>query len=176
MPTHVALLRGLNVGGHRVKMDDLRACFADMGFGDVWTFIASGNVVFTSDREDRPVLEREIEAHLESALGYAVATFLRSPDELSSVAAFEPPGHREGHALYVVFLKEPADGPMRERFAEVESPADRFAFEGREIYWSIDGKMSESSLFGSGLDKAIGKTPSTTRNTTSVRKLVARLG
>ena len=49
------------------------------------------------------------------------------------------------------------------------------AFEGREIYWSIAGKLSESPLFGPGITKAIGHAPSTTRNMTSVRKLVAKL-
>lgn len=52
MPSHVAFLRGINVGGHRVKMDRLRGLFGEMGSEGVSTFIASGNVHFNSEATD----------------------------------------------------------------------------------------------------------------------------
>jgi len=86
MPRYVALLRGINVGGHVVKMDRLRTVFAAIGCSDVETFIASGNVIFSSPSGDAAALERRAEAALEEALGYEVTTFIRTPEQLQSIA------------------------------------------------------------------------------------------
>lgn len=175
MPRYVALLRGINVGGHRVKMDRLRELFVGMDFEDVSTFIASGNVIFTDDSDDAEALAGRIEQGLADALGYGVETFIRSPEELADAVRFDPPEHEEGRALYVIFLKAPPDAAVRARFAEIDSQTDRFTFSGREIYWSIEGKLSDSPLFAKGLGKAIGDATTTSRNTTSLRRLVAKL-
>lgn len=90
MDRYVALLGGINVGGHRVKMSDLRSLFETMGFDGVETFIASGNVIFGSAVRDTDALERQIEHHLHDALGYKVPTFIRSWEELNAVADFQP--------------------------------------------------------------------------------------
>jgi uncharacterized protein (DUF1697 family) len=178
IPDHIALLRGINVGGHRVKMDRLRALFADMGFRGVETFIASGNVIFSSEASDQAALADRIEHGLREGLGYAVPTFMRTPSEVEAVAGYDP---RTGHAdspdgsLYVVFLKQPPDDAMRARFTPLESSFDRFVFDGREIYWSMAGKLSASPLFGTGLEKAVGAAPCTLRNITSVRRLVDKV-
>ena len=87
MPRYIALLRGINVGGHRVKMDRLRGLFEARGFEDVATFIASGNVIFSSDSVDAASLGRDIEEHLENELGYEVATFIRTPAEMTATSA-----------------------------------------------------------------------------------------
>ena len=92
MPKYIAFLRGINVGGHRVKMDRLRAIFAELGLKDVSTFIASGNVLFTTESGDADGLRERIESQLASQLGYEVPTFLRSPAELAAIVAFSPPG------------------------------------------------------------------------------------
>ncbi len=172
---YVALLRGINVGGHRVKLDDLRRMFSELGLEDVVTFLASGNVIFSAASEDEAGLTGRIELHLADRLGYEVPTFLRAPAELGRVASFRPPGHAEGRSLYVIFLRAPADDELRTRFAEVDSESDRFTVSGREVYWSIEGKLSESPLFGAGLDRIAGDAPATTRNVTSLQRLVAKL-
>ena len=184
MARHIAFLRGINVGGHRVKMDRLRELFEELGFSDVDTFIASGNVIFTgqsSDPDNDPAaLEREIEHHLEQELGYEVATFIRSPSELKAIAAFEPyaPWGEEGpdDSLYVIFLPAPPDAESCERFDDLGTPMDDFQISRREIYWLIKGKLTDSPLFGAGLAKATGDVPNTTRNMKTVRRLVARYG
>ena len=90
MPRYVAFLRAINVGGHTVAMASLRRHFEDAGCCGVETVIASGNVLFESSSRSAAVLEKRIAAHLEGRLGYAVATFLRTPDELASIAAHRP--------------------------------------------------------------------------------------
>ena len=82
MTTHIALLRGINVGGHRVKMERLRALFGELGFCNVRSFIQSGNIFFEMDERDVAALTTRIETHLAASLGYAVPTFLRTTGDL----------------------------------------------------------------------------------------------
>lgn len=79
---YIAFLRGINVGGHSVKMERLREIFSELGFENVRTYIQTGNVFFETDEQDRIKLRNKIEAHLVDALGYAVPTFLRTTEEL----------------------------------------------------------------------------------------------
>lgn len=90
MQRYFALLRGINVGGHRIKMDRLRELIEALGFAQVETFIASGNVIFSSPSQDVRAMEERIARHLHEALGYEVTTLIRTQSELDSIAAFEP--------------------------------------------------------------------------------------
>jgi uncharacterized protein (DUF1697 family) len=174
-PKHVALLRAINVGGHIVKMDRLRSLFEALSFTAVRTFIASGNVLFEASARGTAGLERKIEAHLERSLGFGVATFLRSPDELGSVAeyaAFPPAVVRDAHALWIAFLKVPPDAAARARVAALACETDDFRVQGREIYWLRRATTSEAIVSGAALERAIAG-PMTARNVTTVRKLAA---
>jgi len=173
---YVALLRGLNVGGHRVKMAHLRSLFQEMGYADVATFIASGNVIFSSTSDDCAAHEEGIQTHLHEALGYEVATFVRTPEELQQVAAFEWAGQGVEDSVYVMFTKEPVGDEVRTALEGLQSETDRFEFRGREIYWLIRGKISESPLFAGAVTKALKAVPNTARNMTSLQKLLAKHG
>lgn len=87
---YIALLRGINVGGHQVKMDALRRLFADLGLANVGSYIQSGNVFFDSDEADRAALRARIERRLRATLGYEVATCLRTVEEFAAVMALDP--------------------------------------------------------------------------------------
>ncbi len=177
MPRFVALLRGINVGGHRVKMERLRELFREMGYSDVDTFIASGNVIFTSSSDDVKAHGRTISSRLQGTLGYEVATFIRTPREVEAAASFEsevgasPPG-----SIYVIFSEAPLGDDVRSALSALESETDRFVFRGRETYWVMSGKLSESPLFGGEVTRALKGVPHTTRNITSLRKLAAKHG
>ena len=90
MPRYVAFLRAINVGGHTVTMAELRKQFGAMGFTDVETFIASGNVLFSAPSRDSLALARRIERQLHAALGYEVHTFVRTDAEIAAVATHAP--------------------------------------------------------------------------------------
>src|SRR5262249_14987025 len=111
VPRYVALLRAINVGKRIVKMDRLRAEFEAIGFKNVETLIASGNVLFDSPSKSSAALEKRIEAHLFEALGYEVDTYVRTPTELADVCALRPfadsAEHAASNALYVGFVKTP---------------------------------------------------------------------
>ena len=175
MTRYVALLRAINVGGHTVKMDRLRALFEEMGLANVETFIASGNVLFDSSSKSAATIESRVERHLESALGYEVTTFVRPVAELGGIAASHPfeSFERNGHALSVGFLKEALGADARERLLALQAGYDEFHLHDREVYWLCHGKMSDSKVWGRPLDKALGA-HITFRNVTTVRKLAAK--
>ena len=177
MPRFIALLRGINVGGHRVKMDHLRTLFGEMGHTDIATFIASGNVIFSTRAHDPGALQAGIEEQLKAALGYEVPTLIRTPTELEAVASFEGSGDPQpDDSVYVMFTEEPVEDTVRSALEALASDTDRFEFRGREVYWLIRGKVSESPLFGGDVTKAMRGVLHTMRNITSVRKLVAKHG
>lgn len=187
MPQYIAFLRGINVGGHRVKMDRLREVFEESALTSVSTFIASGNVIFSSDSDDASALTDRIEQHLAQELGYEVATFLRSPSQLQEIAAFEAPEvTREGRtaesetaqnaagSVYVMLLREPASEALRASLMELNSETDQFHSSGCEVYWSVQGKVSESPLFGTKLERATRGVSTTMRNINTMRRLAAK--
>lgn len=176
IPRYIAFLRAINVGGRTVKMDHLRRIFADMGYANVETFIASGNVIFDSPATETAVLERAIEAGLHDALGYRVDTFIRTPAELAAVAAMWPFSEADramAHSAYVAFLAAPPDAAGIERLMAHSTPVDAFHVDGREAYWLRRDAVGESSFAGGALEKALGM-PATVRNARTVGKIAVK--
>src|SRR3954462_11828698 len=138
MPRYAAFLRAINVGGHVVKMSDLKRVFEALGFAKVETFIASGNVLFETRATNAVALESRIEAALKRALGYEVATFLRTEAELSRIAqheAFKAADLATAVAHCVVLLRAAPSGDTAERIRALASEADVFHVHERELYW-----------------------------------------
>ena len=176
MPRYVALLRGINVGGHVVKMEQLRALFSSLGFQDVDTFIASGNVLFSAPGTDVEAMERRSEAALRQALGYDVATFIRTPEQLQAIAAHRPfasePAKGQG-TVYVISLKQPLAAAARRQVIALSSPDDEFACKGLEVYWCRRGNLLDSTVSGPEMGKVLGA-QTTMRNRNTIVRLVDR--
>jgi uncharacterized protein (DUF1697 family) len=172
-----AFLRAINVGGRTVRMDRLREVFESIGFGDVETFIASGNVIFTTRSVKRDALERRIEKALAGALGWESDTFVRSAEELAKIARYVPFGpladQPRGSAMHIAFMREPAPDGAHHAIREYGSETDEFHIHGRELYWLIRGRMSDSGFSAARLEKILGG-PVTARNVNTVRRLTAR--
>jgi uncharacterized protein (DUF1697 family) len=173
---YVAFLRAINVGGRTIKMDELRAMFESLGLSNVETFIASGNVIFESV-EDAATLEQRIDDHLHASLGYQAEAFLRSTAELATIAARQPFPESEytenGATLHIAFLSREPSAEAKQAVMALRSPKDDFHIAGRELFWLIRGKMSDSMLKGPELGKALGG-PTTVRNSNTIRRLVAK--
>ena len=91
---YVAFLRGINVGGNKmVKMDDLKKAFESLGFENVRTLLASGNVVFETTREDVAALTKEIEGKLEKIFGFPITGMLRTSEEIHALMVADPFKH-----------------------------------------------------------------------------------
>lgn len=172
MTRTIALLRAINITGRTVKMDRLRVLFAEMGFANVSTYIASGNVLFDGDGAAE-ALEARIEAHLHGALGFEVATFLRTPAEIAAVAAYQPFAREEIEAafgLMVIFLKRAPGDAATARLMTYRNANNDFAVHGREVYWLRRTQQSLSSFSAATLERIL-RAPATLRNVTTVRKL-----
>jgi len=160
-------------------MDRLRELFEGLGLKDVSTFIASGNVVFSADSTDVESLRVEIERCLAEGLGYDVPTFLRTPAQLAEIVPSELSGTEESRqsqpSVYVIFLHAPATGEMRSALEGLSSEMDEFRLAGTEVFWLIQGKISESPLFSGGLEEVFRGAPTTMRNMNTLRRLASKI-
>jgi uncharacterized protein (DUF1697 family) len=173
MPRYIALIRGINLGGHTVKMDRLKRHFEELGFKHVETFIASGNVVFETTSKSAAALEKKITAHLEKSLGFPAMTFVRTDKELAEVLEHDALAEPRPQAVYVAFLSAEPSKEARAKLMSYRSKTDDFHVNGREVYWLCRSHMSDSPFFRVGLEKALG-TKATVRNVTTVTKLVEK--
>jgi uncharacterized protein (DUF1697 family) len=172
---YIAFLRGINLGRRRPKMDHLRSLFVELKFTDVTTFLASGNVVFTSKTGDQRQLVKKIQDHLHQALGYEVDTFVRTRAEVAAAAAFRPFSKAElenpSHTVHVVFLNEAHRAGQEHRLAACRTEVDEFCANGREFYWLCRININESKVWSSPAIKDLALPSVTMRNLTTVRKL-----
>jgi len=176
MSRYIAFLRAINVGGHTVKMDTLRQLFESLGFSGVETFIASGNVVFGTTTRDAKALEKKIEHKLQEALGYEVATFIRTGAELADIANYKPFRQADldaAVALNIAFLADPLDARSKQKLMALRTDIDDFHVHGREIYWLCLKKQSESTFSNAVLEKTLGRR-STLRGADTVKKVAAK--
>ena len=176
MPRLIAFLRAINVGGHVVTMEKLRGIFDALGYSGVETFIASGNVIFSSRARDPGALEPRIERRLQQILGYEVRTFLRTGAEVAAVAghkAFEDRQLRSAKSLNVGFLHRPLGATGVKAVMALRTEIDDFHVHGREIYWLCLKHQGESKVSGAVFEKAL-KIPVTFRGMNTINRLVGR--
>jgi uncharacterized protein (DUF1697 family) len=178
MPKYIAFLRAINVGGHVVKMDYLKNLFVEIGFENVETFIASGNVIFDFKSKNKKSIKDEIEKTLRIKLGYNVTAFIRTVNELKSIAEYNPFGVSELTAkeniLYIAFLDNSSKTDLQKKILSMSNSMNEFHFNEKELYWLCRKKFSESEFSGKTLEKIL-QTETTIRNSTTVRKIAAKL-
>jgi len=171
-----AFLRAINVGGRVVKMDVLRKQFEALGFRDVSTFIASGNVIFETRDENPDALEVRIEERLHKALGFRVATFLRPAPEVTNLAGECTryiPEIEAGSVLYVIFARRAPLPDEKRGLLAHNNEIDQLTVHGRDILWLCRRYLGESTLGGATLEKTCAL-EATVRNATTVRKIAAK--
>jgi uncharacterized protein (DUF1697 family) len=160
----------MNVGAHhRVSNAELQRLFSALGFADINTFRASGNVAFTTGPEPLERLTVRIEDALAEELGYAVPTFLRTAEEMRAICAFEPMEKRlveaAGGKLQVSILAARPSAPVRKRVLALAGERDRLVFGVRELYWLPSGGILETELDLAAIESALGPTTRRTKGT-----------
>jgi uncharacterized protein (DUF1697 family) len=173
MPTYVALLRGVNVGGrHRIPMVDLRRRFEVLGCDEVRTHIQSGNVIF--DRMSAPDGDA-IERDLAETFGFSVPVVLRTAVEMGRVVEHDPFAGLDRSKVHVGFLGSPPEsGAVAACDPEAFTP-ERFAFRGTTLYLYLPGGMAATKL-PTYLERHVN-VPMTIRNwrtTEALARLAAR--
>ncbi|MCW3033287.1 MAG: hypothetical protein JWM60_1632 [Solirubrobacterales bacterium] len=173
MLRHAAFLKGMNLGGRRITNEDLRTSVEALGLGEVQTFRASGNLVFDGGRRSDVSLQRLLERGLHDALGYDVATFIRSRREVLELAAATPFDlSGSSGKLQVALLHEPPTTRARRAALALAGERDRLAFSERELFWLPDGPMSASPLDWTAIERAVG--PTTVRTIGTIEQIAAR--
>ena len=174
---HVALLLGINVGGHRkISKEQLTEIFTGAGFTSVQTCLASGNVLFASTESDEATLQRLIEKRLSDALGYDVDVMVRTIEYIQELIALDPFGAEDvqGRKFYVTFMatSPEATPELPERLPDQGSVA--LGLHDREFF-AISEKARDGSYgdFSKYIIKTFGKGPVTTRNWNTVIKIAA---
>jgi uncharacterized protein (DUF1697 family) len=169
MSRFAAFLRGMNVGGHRLSNEELRAHFTAMGFADVATFRASGNVVFAAEDHAPEQVRERIEQGLAAALGYTVPTFIRTGAEVRTIAAHEPfPRERvqaSAGKLQVSLLTVSPTSKAREQALSLAGEEDGLAFGERELYWLPSGGTLDSALDMKTIERLLGVMTMRTKGT-----------
>ena len=169
MTDYVALLRGVNVGGVTIKMADLAEVVRGLGYTDVKTVLASGNVLFTTP-DAAPAAKKTLEAALRERFGYEAWVHVLTVDAIRTIiAAYPYPRDPERHA-YAVFAVKPE--VRTELLAVKLDPAIEQAKAGDGvIYWSVPKGSTLDSAMGKAQSKASYKPWITTRNLNTLEKL-----
>ena len=177
MVRFAAFLRGMNLGRRRITNEDLRAHVEALGFADVATFRASGNVILTAPDDDAlDAAAQRLETGLREALAYDVPVFARSAEQMRALAAFEPfaaDALAASKGKPQVMLLTQAPRAAARRAALSLAPAeDRFVFEGAELHWLPSAGLSDTTLDLNALAKLLG--PATVRTKGTIELIAAK--
>ncbi|CAA9317354.1 MAG: hypothetical protein AVDCRST_MAG48-2440 [uncultured Friedmanniella sp.] len=170
MTTHVALLRGINVGtAKRVAMPALRELATRLGYADVATHINSGNLLLSTD-EDAATLRRRLEQGIEETFGLHADVVVRTREQLAAALAACPFPDGDPSRVVIAFLAGPAPTGLEERLATVAAEDEPFRVHGCEVHLEY-GHGQASSRLAVALAVTLG-VPATVRNLRTVTKLV----
>ena len=168
MTAYVALLRAVNVGGtSKMPSADLKRLGEEAGFSNVRTFIASGNLVFTSDLDEAAV-KTALESRLETYAGKRIPVLVRTAEEMAAVDRANPFLDERPNWTVAIFLDEPPPSDAAEKVSHVNG--EQVAVGTREIYVAYGAGMGRSKL------RIPAAANGTARNMNSVRKLAGMAG
>jgi uncharacterized protein (DUF1697 family) len=170
MQVYVALIRGINVGGHKkLRMADVKASCEALGWRDVRTHLQSGNVVFRSAKTDRARLAKE----LEGVLGVEATVILRTAAELDEIIAANPmPDEAQGGPSHfvVVFLSATPAAAAMQALRDASKGPEQMQLLGTELYVEYGAGMGTSKLTNALIERKLGVS-GTARNWNTVTKL-----
>lgn len=172
---YAAFLRGINVGGNtKISMEPLRAMFESLGFGNVRSYINSGNVVFDAKKAANEKLESKIEKSIAAEFGMDVSVMVRAIGEIEELLAKNPfeKKQKEGQDIFVVFLKKELSPENEKLLLEQSSPKQNFAVVGPNVLCLMDRGFQDSLLGKKFIDNKL-KTPATARNLRTMKKVVS---
>jgi len=170
----VAFLRAVNVGQRTCPMATLKAIVEGLGYDDVFTYINSGNVAFSTTTKAATV-EKAIEAALLDRFGFEVETFVRTQAQLAAVLAARPFDEPAGHTHMVTFFRSKATAAQVKELEALSNDTDLIVVDGRELHWRIKGGVSDSTITPA-MWRKVPVGPCTSRKTTALEKLLAKLG
>lgn len=178
MPTYLSLLRGINVSGQKqIKMADLKALYESLGFGQVRTYIQSGNVLFESANTDTQALVETIGQGIREQYHFDVPVLVRTAAEIEEVISSNPflndPAVAEDK-LHVTLLDALPAPERLELLRTVHFPPDDFAIREQIIYLHCPDGYGRTKLTNTFFESKL-KVSATTRNWRTMRELHAMM-
>jgi len=170
---YVALLRGINLGGaNQMRMDELKAVFAELGFENIKSYINSGNLAFDTKKTSESKLIKKIEDAVESRFGRRVHIMVRDQNDIERLLKNNPfDGQYESHKhMHVLFLKEPLPAEKEKLLQASALPGEKYEVRGREIYNLLPNGVA-GSLLTKGFFEKKPVVAYTGRNWRTVEKL-----
>ena len=175
MPVYIALLRGINVSGHKiVKMERLRAACAALGFTEVKTYVQSGNVIFASPDRSLVALAKRIERKILEEFGFSVPVFLTTVKELEGVIHRNPFSQKPGidpTKLHVTFLSGDPPPTALGILSPLAAGPEQLKVLGREIHLYCPNGYGNTKLSNTNIEKKLS-VGATTRNWKTINTLL----
>lgn len=175
MQTYIALLRGINVSGHKkIKMVDLKVSLDELNFSDVVTYIQSGNIVFKSDDNSINSLEEKIHNKILKDFGFDVPVLVKTPQELIDAITnnpFEKDATYESKLFAVVFLKDKPLAENIELLKTYDYSPEEYILKDKIIYYYAAKGMGNAKMSNNFFEKKL-KVQATSRNWRTTQKLV----
>ncbi len=169
---YIALLRGINVSGHKlIKMAELKEILVNIGFRDVQTYIQSGNVVFKSEETSIPDMELFIMSGISGKYGFYVEVMVRTVNEFSRIVETNPFPDAEGNKLYITFFRNALQNIPFEELNKVKSASEVYLFQDRIMFLYCPEGYGLTKLSNPFIEKKL-KTVATTRNMNTIVKLL----
>lgn len=170
---YIALLRGINVGGHKkVPMAELRAVLSNSGLDNVQTYIQSGNVIFDTSEISTEKLETKIHNSIKDHFGYEVSIILKKPQEIQSILDRCPFEEGKKEKSYFVMLHNTPGKELVEEASKKEYPNEAYFIIGDCIYFFCATGVGKAKFNSNFFERKL-KTTSTTRNYNTMMKLLS---
>jgi len=171
---YISILRGVNVGGRKVPMANLKSLYEELGFKEVITYIQSGNVIFKTDKTSGQSLEKIIENKINKTFNMVVPVIIRHVYEMKNVVANNPflkiKGIDNGK-LHVTFLEKIPGQAELDNIKKFDYSPDRFIIIDKEVFLYCPGEYGKTQLSNNFFENKL-KVQATTRNWKTVNKLV----
>ncbi|MDT0643925.1 DUF1697 domain-containing protein [Zunongwangia sp. F363] len=172
---YIAILRGINVGGKRkIPMAELREKLGFLGFKNVKTYIQSGNIIFSHDKEKALEIATQLEEFILDTYGFQVPVIIRSAEEIAKAISENPFLSKEIdiERLHLTFLKQIPDAEKIEKAKNANYEPDDFKVLNNNVFIYCSGKYSDSKLTNKFFEDKF-KVSATTRNWKTVLKLAS---
>jgi len=175
MPVVIAMLRGVNVGGHhKIKMEALRALCTKLKLRDACTYVQSGNVIFKTEERDLASLAKRLQNAIERDFGFRPDIILRTSSELREVIARNPFAKRcdiAPNKLLVTFLANDPGQEARNKAAKIKTEPEELRMDRREVYIYFPNGMARPKMSWPAIERML-QTSATGRNWNSVTKML----
>lgn len=174
MENYCAFLRGVNVNGTSMKMIEVSKVFADAEMEDISTVLATGNIIFSSNK-NRSDLKHILEKEMSNYFNYEAFLFLKTKKEVADIFSKNPFIKSEDNHIYIFVGIEGIENLLLEEFIQsTESENEKGAIVQQTFYWQVAKGNTLDSNFGKVLGKKYLKEKMTSRNLNTIEKTLKK--